>query len=371
MTERHIYLIRHGTPAFPHDKRHFYSRTDYDLSELGKEDARLMAIRLKDMLTLPFHFYTSPLLRSRRTAEALPAIWPEAGAPTPVPDLMELSMGDWEGMLFSDVERMAPDAFALRGIDPALHTPPGGESHEACQERVYRAIEAIVRSTTHDVVIVAHAMVNLIFLAKVLDWPLTGLRARAQPYGSYNVLRLTESGYEPVILGRMPTDAPSEAKIRHLQHAYRMYASVRQHTAAVRELAVSYAEAVNRKRRDTGAPLIDIPLLAAAADLHDIARGEPQHAKAGAAILRYEGYPEVARIIGDHQDLPEEKIEALDESSLLYLADKNVLEDDVVGIESRFNDSYCLCDSDKSRAKHARRKEAALRVEASLRAVLS
>ena len=81
----------------------------------------------------------------------------------------ELNCGVWEGMLFSEVEQQFPEAFELRGDDPSFYTPPEAETHEACQERVFTAIEEIVRSTKEDVVVVAHAMVNLLFLAKVLD----------------------------------------------------------------------------------------------------------------------------------------------------------------------------------------------------------
>ncbi len=364
--ERRLFLVRHGTPAFPHEERHYYSRTDYLLSELGQEDARLMANRLKKELRVPFQFYSSPLLRSRNTADALSEIWPEAGTPKLLDDLMELNCGVWEGMLFSEVEQQFPEAFELRGDDPSFYTPPEAETHEACQERVFTAIEEIVRSTKEDVVVVAHAMVNLLFLAKVLDWPITGIRGRAQPYGGFNILKITENGYEPILLGQMPTDAPSEAKIAYLKRRYGMHPGVVAHTTTVRGLALSLAAKVNEKRRANDEPLIDTDVLNAAAILHDIARGEPKHAKAGAAILLYEGFPKIADVIGKHQDLPVESQRYIDESSLLYLADKCVLEDDVVGIEARFNDSYYVCDTEKAKVKHARRKEAALKVKETL-----
>ena len=37
--------------------------------------------------------------------------------------------------------------------------------------------------------------------------------------------------------------------------------------------------------------------------LHDVARTETDHATEGAAILRREGYPKVAKIIEQHHDL--------------------------------------------------------------------
>ena len=61
--------------------------------------------------------------------------------------------------------------------------------------------------------------------------------------------------------------------------------------------------------------------------LHDVARTETDHATEGAAILRREGYPKVAKIIEQHHDLEvhhekENAVEMPTETEVVYLADK-------------------------------------------------
>lgn len=364
---RRLVLIRHGTTDDSTAAERFVSRTDVPLNKLGKEDAELLAKKLKTMLSHPFAFYASPLQRSRLTAEALTAIWPEVGPPALIDDLMEVASGEWEGLPFTEIKRRYPREWAMFQQDATQHAPPGGESHAACQVRVYHEIQKLVQQTDGDVVIVAHAIVNLVFLAKVLNWSLSGLRAQPQPPGCYNVLSIESDGsYTPIVLAAMPTAAPSTLRTASIQEKYKMHPQVIAHTTLVRSIAMRFGEGLNRKRLQTGEVLVDLDVLGAAADLHDICRGERKHAKAGAALLQRLGYPKVAEVIGNHQDLPDEKQVQIDESSLLYLADKCVIEDEFLGVEGRFANSYWYDDGEKARAKHARRKAAALQVQRSL-----
>jgi HD superfamily phosphodiesterase len=79
--------------------------------------------------------------------------------------------------------------------------------------------------------------------------------------------------------------------------------------------------------------------LKAAAMLHDIARKEKNHARAGEKILQEIGYGKVGSIIGSHTDIEINDKGRITESEVLYLADKLVREDKVISIEDRFNQS--------------------------------
>ena len=68
---RRLYLMRHGTPEFPEGGPYIYGRTDYPLSELGKEDAENLGKFLNTELKRPFTVYTSPLKRAHDTATPL------------------------------------------------------------------------------------------------------------------------------------------------------------------------------------------------------------------------------------------------------------------------------------------------------------
>ena len=81
---------------------------------------------------------------------------------------------------------------------------------------------------------------------------------------------------------------------------------------------------------------LDLAIIDAAALLHDLAKGEPDHAAAGAAILRGMGYGAVADLVAVHMDLSSRADDTITAADLLYLADKLVEGDRCVSLETRF-----------------------------------
>jgi hypothetical protein len=81
---------------------------------------------------------------------------------------------------------------------------------------------------------------------------------------------------------------------------------------------------------------LNLPLLAAAGLLHDLARQEPDHAHAGACRLRDEGFEAVADLVADHMDLDIDIHSPLSAAAVLYLADKLVCGDQRVSLTERF-----------------------------------
>jgi hypothetical protein len=79
---------------------------------------------------------------------------------------------------------------------------------------------------------------------------------------------------------------------------------------------------------------VDLELLAAAAQLHDILRTQPDHAEKSAAFLAQNGFPEVGEVVRGHMDLPSP---ASVETKILYLADKYVNGTEIVSLEEREN----------------------------------
>ena len=80
---------------------------------------------------------------------------------------------------------------------------------------------------------------------------------------------------------------------------------------------------------------LDEELVLAGALLHDIARSQPDHAKAGAQLLLEKGYPRVAAVIATHMDIEAEVEMPLSEAELIYLADKMVMGKCIVSIPDR------------------------------------
>lgn len=146
---------------------------------------------------------------------------------------------------------------------------------------------------------------------------------------------------------------PTPFEQKKLFEKYGTPPAVQAHCNAVASKALLLASGI------TSVP-VNIRLLRAACQLHDIARHmEGNHALWGAELLFREGYPEVARIVATHHDLPSDVgIEA----QLLYLADKLVLGTESVSLEERFAVSKGKCRTAKARESWQRRRQNAFMV---------
>lgn len=81
---------------------------------------------------------------------------------------------------------------------------------------------------------------------------------------------------------------------------------------------------------------MNLELILAAALLHDLAKGEPNHAQVGAKMLI--NYPEVAEIVAEHTDIClNQTSQALTEKEIVYLADKLVIDDRIISLQARFS----------------------------------
>jgi broad specificity phosphatase PhoE len=92
--------------------------------------------------------YTSPLLRTKQTANIL-----AADLDIPVidePRLMEIHQGDWQTRLRSEIEDLYPELFAEWETNPWEVTPPGGEHLSQVQARVYAAVDEILDNQSYE-----------------------------------------------------------------------------------------------------------------------------------------------------------------------------------------------------------------------------
>lgn len=126
----------------------------------------------------------------------------------------------------------------------------------------------------------------------------------------------------------IPTEAECMALLRTV---LQVDERIVHHGQAVARVAVLLGDALNR----AGCSL-DIPLLAAAGLLHDLARQEPDHARAGAHILRQWGFDPVAGLVASHMDLVVNERKPVHAREVLYLADKLVRGERVVSLAERF-----------------------------------
>ena len=99
-----------------------------------------------------------------------------------------------------------------------------------------------------------------------------------------------------------------------------------------------------------------------AALLHDIQKGQPHHAEAAADILELMGCCRIAECIRYHKQLPPQLWDTVNESTLLYLADRLVIEDRRVNLSERFRqkaerfagnpDALACLERDRKTAEH-------------------
>jgi broad specificity phosphatase PhoE/ribonuclease HI len=160
-------LLRHGQTPLSTERR-FAGRSDIPLTDIGQRQAAAAAARLAERGGINV-IVTSPLRRTRRTAEAVAET---TGAPVVVEDdLVETDFGKWEGLSFAEAGAQDPDHLKawLGGADVA---PPGGESFAAAGRRVLGALDRLLAAYPEQtVLIVSHVTPIKTILCRALLAP--------------------------------------------------------------------------------------------------------------------------------------------------------------------------------------------------------
>ena len=170
MTERILYLVRHGESDFDRSEFTMSARGDQwdpPLSARGREQAFLLADRLASMIP-PVAVYSSPLRRARETAKAFAdRVSMEVGVED---DLAEAHLGEWEGKRFEEILRA--DELMLHRIrnqESIWRHAPGVEELGPLRARVSDAVERILAShPSGNVFIVCHGAVINAYVAPLL-----------------------------------------------------------------------------------------------------------------------------------------------------------------------------------------------------------
>ena len=191
MPEAHetlLYLIRHGaTPA--NEQRPYVLQghgIDTSLSDTGRRQAEAVAGFLADR---PLDaVISSPMKRARETAEAIAA--PHGLAIDVLEGISECDVGRWEGRDWGSI--MQDDAVAYHRFmdDPATHGYPEGESYADVLDRVAGPLDQLLAAHRgQSVALVAHNIVNRVYVARLMGWPLSKAREIRQDNAGINVIR--------------------------------------------------------------------------------------------------------------------------------------------------------------------------------------
>ena len=168
MTE--IWLVRHGQTDWNIEGR-WQGHADIPLNPTGLEQARSLASILAENGRAFKAIYSSDLKRAYTTAQ-------EIGKSLSLPvhkdrRLREISKGDWEGMLVSQVSELSTEATRQRMEDPLYSRAPGGESLMEVAARLSSAVDDIARAhPIGPVLVVTHGLALATLLCLANRWPL-------------------------------------------------------------------------------------------------------------------------------------------------------------------------------------------------------
>ena len=174
----------------------------------------------------------------------------------------------------------------------------------------------------------------------------------------------TEEDYQRVTRGHLPPYPSRQECLRILQE-HRLPGPVLEHVQAVAAVSGRIAEYLNSR----GCRL-HLGIVMAASLLHDIARGERDHARKARELVARMGYPEVADVIGSHMLLDPDQRNQIDETAVVYLADKLVSGNRVVSLDERLRDRLSRFSEGAARQAARERMEQAAAIQKKIESIL-
>lgn len=151
-------LVRHGQTAMNRPGI-YYGHMDSPMDEEGILQVRQLAQRLSGD---PEAVYASDLVRCIETSRLL---WPDQ-QPIAMPALREISFGKWEGLHYTQAQRLFPEGWQRFCEGGA---PDGGEDAQTFYDRVTSGLQEILkRHETGQIAIVTHHGCIRVMLAYLL-----------------------------------------------------------------------------------------------------------------------------------------------------------------------------------------------------------
>ncbi len=145
-----IIFVRHGEST-GNELRRFYGQYDGELTERGREQARMTADFLKN--THIDIAYASSLSRAFETGEIIAAS--HGLEVIPEPSLREINAGEWENMEFNTIFEKYGEDFGIWINDLVNSRPTGGESVRELAVRIDAAVWKIVEANEGKTVLIA------------------------------------------------------------------------------------------------------------------------------------------------------------------------------------------------------------------------
>jgi broad specificity phosphatase PhoE len=169
--QHRLLLLRHGETEWSRSGRHT-SHTDLELTETGRERAKMASEALAELELVDPLVISSPMRRALHTAELAGLAVNEVS-----PLLREWEYGNFEGLTTPQIREAVPDWLIW------THGAEGGESVAAVTERADDAVElALTHMVSRDVVFVGHAHFSRSIIARWVEMPVSnGIRFAMAP----------------------------------------------------------------------------------------------------------------------------------------------------------------------------------------------
>lgn len=181
-----LYLIRHGETSWNVEGR-YQGQFDPPLNERGRRQAETTA---KTLAPLGFEaIYSSDLARAYQTAAALAEV---TGLPIQVdPRLREIHQGAWQGVLIGDIRVRWPQEIEGWEHDPWRHHPPGGETLQQMQTRLFAAIDEInARHPAGTVAVFSHKLPIALLKIRYKRYPAGDIWSLIPANGTWEIFEL-------------------------------------------------------------------------------------------------------------------------------------------------------------------------------------
>lgn len=163
-----VILVRHGQTVWNLEMK-YQGHADIALTEKGVQQAEMVAKRLaKEKISA---IYSSDLNRAYKTAEIIAA---EHQLPViAVPELREISFGDWEGLNYKGITSGWPKIMEDLFTHADTVRIPGGETFPEVKKRATKALEKLViQHPDETIAVVSHGGTIRTLLCAALHIPL-------------------------------------------------------------------------------------------------------------------------------------------------------------------------------------------------------
>jgi len=189
-------LVRHGVTDHTTDKRFSggLASKNPPLNDEGREQARATGEWLAPLAATFDALVSSPVLRTRQTAEILAEFFDLDIEEEP--GIAEMEFGTWDGMSFTEVHEKHPDEISswLGDLESAPH---GGESFRAVEKRVLEGRDRMMAAYAgKTAVVVSHVTPIKTLVADALGAPLEAVYRMELAPASVSVISYFSVGPE-------------------------------------------------------------------------------------------------------------------------------------------------------------------------------